>query len=103
MNRSRLVLPTPWAQPTGTAGATILALMVLPALASVWWSPHPPGAMAGPSLAPPSRSFLLGTNGLGQDLLSQLLAGCGITLFVGLSVGVTTTLLGFVIGSAAGY
>lgn len=103
MKRSKLLLHSLWSQATGKAGAALLALLALPALASVWWTPHPPGAMAGQSLAPPSASFLLGTNGLGQDVLSQLLAGCGISLCVGLSVGVAATLLGFAIGSAAGW
>ena len=81
----------------------MLALLGVLALTSVAWSPYPPGAMAGPSLSPPSGAHLLGTNGLGQDVLSQLLAGSAISLLVGLSVGLGATFLGFVIGSAAGY
>lgn len=92
-----------WGHSTGRTGATAFALLMLLALASVWCSPHLPGAMAGPSLSPPSRSHLLGTNGLGQDIFSQLLSGSGISLLVGILVSFSATLMGFVIGSAAGY
>ncbi len=103
MAKSGILSTTFWSHPTGRAGVVAFALLTGLALASAWWSSAPLGAMAGPSLAPPSRSHLLGTNGLGQDVLHQLLTGSAVSLLVGLSVGLGATFLGFVIGSAAGY
>ncbi len=94
---------TLWDRPMGRAGMVGLALLTVLALLSLWWTPYRPEAMAGPSLDRPSRAHLLGTNGLGQDIVSQLLSGCRVSILVGLSVGVAATVLGFVIGSAAGY
>jgi peptide/nickel transport system permease protein len=103
MTRSSCLSVSPRGKGMARAGVTALGLLACLALSGMLWSPHPPGAMAGPSLSPPSPSHLLGTNGLGQDVLSQLLSGCAVSLLVGLSVGSGATLLGFVIGSAAGY
>lgn len=103
MMMRKKVLSALWAQPMGRAGVVGLGLMAFVAVASLWWTPHLPEAMSGPTLSPPSGSHLLGTNGLGQNILSQLLSGCRISLLVAFSVSSAATGLGFVIGAAAGY
>jgi oligopeptide transport system permease protein len=52
---------------------------------------------------PPGNRFLLGTDGLGRDILSRLLYGAGISLAVGLLSQVLVVLLGVPIALLAGY
>lgn len=54
-------------------------------------------------LLPPSSDHLLGTDGLGRDILARLLYGARISLLVGLSTTVFTTLSGGILGLLSGY
>ena len=51
----------------------------------------------------PSRHFLLGTDGLGRDLLVRIVYGTRVSLLVGLLASGTAVLVGTVIGIAAGW
>ena len=58
------------------AGATLSALFVAAALVSLVWTPHPVETLAiADKLAPPSAAYWLGTDHLGRDLASMLMAG----------------------------
>jgi peptide/nickel transport system permease protein len=87
----------------GKTGLTGIAALALLSLVSLCWTPYPPDVISGLSLSPPSRQHLLGTNGLGQDILSQLLSGCLVSLVTAIIVGLTATAVGFMVGAAAGY
>ena len=50
-----------------------------------------------------SWHFVLGTDGLGRDLLSRLIYGARISLFIGLAVVVVSFGLGIVLGLAAAF
>jgi ABC-type dipeptide/oligopeptide/nickel transport system permease subunit len=73
------------------------------ALATPWISPYDPGRLGGGSFKAPSRAHLLGTNQIGQDLASQLLAGARTSLFVAIVAGTLTVLIGAVAGVLAGW
>jgi len=81
----------------------ILAIMAVTAIIASWVSPHPPLAPVGEALQSPSSACLLGTDDVGRDLFSQLLAGARVSLLVGVIAGVAVTLIGGVIGVVAGY
>ena len=51
----------------------------------------------------PSRTFLLGTDNLGRDLLVRVLYGARISLLVGVAATLLATVSGVVVGLAAGY
>src|SRR6185503_4121565 len=51
----------------------------------------------------PNAENILGTNDLGQDLLSELIAGTRASLFTGLIVAVISVSVGTVIGLVSGY
>ena len=89
--------------PAAAAGLVLIAVMVLLGAGASWLAPYGPDATCGPPLSPPTAQHWLGTNALGQDVLSQLLFSCRTSLLVGLSVGMGATLLGFLVGAAAGY
>ncbi len=83
-------------------GAAILAAFALVAVIGPWCVGDP-SALVGIPLQPPSWAHLLGTNGQGQDVLTQLVAGARVTLALGAVVGLAVVLLGALIGVPAGY
>lgn len=103
MVTARGILQALRADPAGRIGLFGLVILVFLSAGSTRLAPHAPDAFVGPILAPPGRFHLLGTNGLGQDILSQVLAGCRISLTVAVTVGFTGTALGFLAGAAAGF
>ena len=52
---------------------------------------------------PPSTDHWFGTNGLGQDLLAQILRGMQKSMLIGLCVAVISTTIAATVGSVAGY
>ncbi|MDQ2826118.1 MAG: ABC transporter permease, partial [Actinomycetota bacterium] len=66
-------------------------------------APYRATALAGRSLQPPSSKFLLGTNLLGQDVLSQLILGTRVSVEVAILAGLGTVLLGGFVGITAGW
>lgn len=71
-------------------GLIAVVLVLAFAFIGPFFSPHPTEAFAGRIYAPPSAANLLGTDVLGRDVLSRLLAG-GQTFLI---QGVIATLLG---------
>ena len=90
--------------PKALIGALVLLVLVLSALFAPWIVPYDPNevdflaAMEAPSLAHP-----LGVDDLGRDLLSRLVYGTRISLFVGISTVAIALLVGVVLGLLAGY
>lgn len=62
-----------------------------------------PTALVGIPMQPPSLAHWLGTNGQGQDVFAQLVAGTRISLAIGFSVGMLVVLVGALVGIPAGY
>jgi peptide/nickel transport system permease protein len=89
------------AYPAAAAGAGLLLFLGLVALTAPWLSPYNPWHYAGPPLAPPTLAHLLGTNDVGQDLLSILLYGTRTSLTIGLAVALIGTTLSLLVGLAA--
>ena len=85
-------------------GAVVVGILVLLAvLAPVIapWDPHTPNTKK--SLIGPSGSHWLGTDQLGRDVFSRMLYGARVSLAVGfVSVGIATV-IGILLGAAAGY
>ena len=91
-------------------GLAIVILVVLLSLAAPILAPHDPEFVdIRNRLKPPvwsdegSSLHLLGTDNLGRDILSRLLYGSRVSLFVGLSTVVLGGLLGITLGVLAGY
>jgi peptide/nickel transport system permease protein len=86
------------------AGAIILALVLLAAIFAPYLSPHDPLAMS-PSqlLQPPSAEHLMGTDELGRDVLSRVIWGARISLYVGVISVTMAVVLGVTLGLLAGY
>ncbi len=87
----------------GGVGLAIVAVFVGLALAAPWLSGYRTTELAGSPLEPPSAAHWLGTNGVGQDLASQILNGARVSLFVGVLAGGGTLLIGALLGMVAGW
>jgi peptide/nickel transport system permease protein len=89
-------------QPLGIVGAVLLALLALAALLAPYVAPFDPWERGTPMLAP-SGEHLLGTNDVGQDLLSELLYGARNSLLIAAVASVGATAIGLVLGLISGY
>ena len=88
---------------TGWIGLIIVGSTVLAALVSVVWTPYDPLlAIPAERLAGSSGEHLLGTDRFGRDVLSRLLVGAQITLFVGIIAVAISASIGVPLGIAAG-
>jgi peptide/nickel transport system permease protein len=89
--------------PGAIAGLLVLSLVML-AIILVGFSPYDPEKSDVLNrLQPPSWKYLMGTDPLGRDLLTRVLYGGRISLFVGLMVVAITLVIGVPIGAVAGY
>ncbi|MDP2085790.1 MAG: ABC transporter permease [Gemmobacter sp.] len=83
--------------------AIIVALLVVAAFAP-WIAPYSPvEGMLTNRLKPPSAAHWMGTDELGRDILSRVIHGARITLYIVLLVAVISAPLGLVIGAVSGY
>ena len=88
---------------TGWLGLIIVGATVLAALVSVVWTPYDPLlAIPAERLAGSSAEHLLGTDRFGRDVLSRLLVGAQITLFVGIIAVAISAVIGVPLGITAG-
>ncbi|WP_346765073.1 dipeptide/oligopeptide/nickel ABC transporter permease/ATP-binding protein [Rhodococcus sp. BL-253-APC-6A1W] len=90
-------------QRLATAGAVILGILVLCALTAPWLSPFDPAERATRPFASPSWQHWLGADDVGHDLLSMLLHGARVSLFVGVVAATVATAIGTLVGVVAGY
>lgn len=90
-----------WAILMGAVIVTVLAIMTVVA---PWISPYDPIAInVGPLLSPPSSQYPLGTNHLGQDMLSRVYAGGAIMFQVAILSVIVCLVIGVPIGLFASY
>jgi peptide/nickel transport system permease protein len=94
--------------PSFIAGAVLVLLVAAAAALSLVWTPYSPTAIDVPhKLLLPSAQHWLGTDHLGRDVASELLAGARISILVGvIAVGIGLIFgvaLGLVAASAKGF
>jgi peptide/nickel transport system permease protein len=90
--------------PLATIGIGLVTIFVLSALFAPWIAPQDPAHIDLPNrLQAPSAHHLAGTDELGRDILSRLIWGARISMFVGSSVVIFSLAIGLIIGSFAGY
>lgn len=87
-----------------TASLVILLLIILAAVFLPWVIADKPDTIDLMALQqPPGHGHLLGTDAAGRDVFARLLAGGRISLLVGLTVAVSATTIGLILGATAGY
>ena len=86
------------------AGFAIACLLVIVALLAPWIAPADPAAQNLPErLEAPSLHHWMGTDELGRDILSRMMYGARISLFVSVCVVLGCGLTGLTLGVLAGY
>jgi peptide/nickel transport system permease protein len=80
------------------AGLAGVVILYVPGLKHLWTDQD---LLA--TLQPPTGDHLLGSDALGRDLLTRLVAGLGISFALGFAVTAITVVVGLVLGLVAGY
>jgi len=90
--------------PLARIGFAIVCLLVLLALLAPWISPGKPAAQnLAVRLQGPSFSHWMGTDELGRDILTRILYGARVSLFVSICVVLGCGSIGLTLGMLAGY
>jgi peptide/nickel transport system permease protein len=91
-------------QPLAVLGIIFLAIFVVLAIFAPWIAPYDPAAIdLQVRLQGPSAAHWFGTDELGRDVLSRVIFGSRISLFVATSVVAISLSVGTLLGSLAGY
>jgi peptide/nickel transport system permease protein len=88
---------------SGRAGLALILTLITLAVAAPLITGHSPHDATGPTLAPPCREHLLGTDELGADIWAQICYGARISLTVGLATALLSGLGGALLGIITGY
>ncbi len=99
--------------PVAIVSAVLVLFCLICALGSPWLAPHNPFDLASLNLSdarlPPAwmpdgqRTYLLGTDDQGRDILSALMYGARISLFVGAAAVALSVLVGVGLGLLSGF
>lgn len=84
-------------------GAVLLVFFLLVALLAPLIAPNDPSDFVAAPNQAPSREYIFGTTGQGQDVFAQTVWGARISLGVGFTVGFFITIFGAIIGLTAAY
>ncbi len=90
--------------PTLILGALLLIAVALIALGAPWLATHDPQDIDPLArLQPPSAEHRFGTDALGRDVYSRAVWGGRVSLVVGVTVALLSTVIGVVLGLLAGF
>jgi peptide/nickel transport system permease protein len=91
-------------KPLGAAGGIVVIAMLLIALLAPVLSPMDPLETSPlDRMLPPSSEHLLGTDGVGRDVLSRMIYGARVSLQIGVLATLLGTIAGALIGIISGY
>jgi peptide/nickel transport system permease protein len=104
VGRTRALWTTIKRKPLGAASALLIALLVLTAIFADVLAPYDPlETRPEIRLTAPSGAHPFGTDDIGRDVLSRIIHGSRISLWVGLLAVGIGTFAGMIIGLACGY
>lgn len=84
-------------------GGVLVGMHIFVALLTLFWTPYGVGEMVGGRLEAPSWLHWAGTDRLGRDLMTQIMVGSRIALFVGLGAVTISAVIGVTIGVLAAF
>ena len=92
-----------WRDKKALIGTVVLTIFLIAAILGSLIAPYDPNGMDFDMMEPPSWSHPLGTDDLGRDLLSRVIVGAQVSLFVGVSTVIIALVAGLILGILAGY
>lgn len=101
--RFRVRLPTAWRTPLAVVGIAIIAFWLVVVILGPVIEPYNPLTQSASRLDPPSAAHWFGTDELGRDVLSRVIAGARLSIPVAIGLVVLSLLLGGILGMLAGY
>jgi peptide/nickel transport system permease protein len=90
-------------QPLGAAGGLVVLVLVAAAALAPELAPHGPKDAAFAPYLPPSREFPMGTDQVGRDVLSRVIWGARLSLYVGIASVIFGVTLGSLWGAVTAY
>ena len=84
-------------------GVSLILILAFTAIFADQLSPYDPTAREGRPFEEPGAAHLLGTNDIGQDILSELIYGTRSSLTVGFAAAAVAIFLGTSVGLLSGY
>lgn len=91
-------------KPLGAIGAALVVLLVAVAAFGAWIAPYDPSEAHYDALfAAPGPRYLLGTDNFGRDVLSRVIHGARVSLYVGLLSVILGTTSGAALGLVSAY
>ena len=91
-------------------GLTFIAIVLFAAIFAGWVAPYDPIEQNRAALLLPpawleggNASYLLGTDDIGRDMLSRIIYGARLSVFIGLVIVLLSCVLGVILGVLAGY
>ena len=91
-------------KPFGTAGGLVILVLIFIAIFADIIAPYPPNELhVLDRLQGPSAKYLLGTDQVGRDLLSRLIDGGRISLFVGFAATTLNIVFAILVGGISGF
>ncbi|MHA7883574.1 ABC transporter permease [Nitratireductor rhodophyticola] len=100
-----IALPRGWRLGAGPIiAAIVLAIIVMLSVLAPLIVPHDPMAIdALQRLKGPSETYPLGTDAYGRDVLSRVITGGRVSLFIGISAAIVSVMIGLLIGLVSGF
>ena len=90
-----------WRFPRQSAPLAVIGLMLLIGIIYPWLTPYEVSDFSAEALMPPGRAHLLGTNNLGQDIYTLVLAGFRVSAVIALISAALSTLTGILFAGIA--
>ena len=91
-------------------GLTFIAIVLFATIFAGWVAPYDPIEQNRAALLLPpawleggNTSYLLGTDDIGRDMLSRIIYGARLSVFIGLIIVLLSCVLGVILGVLAGY
>ena len=101
--RGSSILRAVMSNPKMAIGIGVVAFFVLMAIAAPLLTRYDPNASVVVGSLPPSSAHILGTTGLGQDMFAQIVYGARVSLVVGFSAAIGSTILQVFFGLTSAY
>jgi peptide/nickel transport system permease protein len=92
-----------WRRPWTVVSMVVIATWVILAIFAPWIAPYDPLKTVGANLQPPTGAHWFGTDELGRDVLSRVIAGTRLSLPLAVVIVALSLLVGGIVGLLAGY